>query len=387
MRVGLVYQQWNHPTQPYLVETLRALRESGVELQVFARGNSNGSGEEDGVHLLRGPHGAKGAAFGIVQMISAPRDAWRFWRAVREDRYRKKFRAWVDLERLFRSQVDILHVQNSQLYPLLRPCFGAQTPRTIISFRGFDTVVRPLVDEQWRAELSELYERADALHFVSEYLRQEAILVGAQAKKCFVIRPGVNTKFFRMPERLSDASVLHLITTGRLVWEKALPLALLVVRELKRRGVPVRYHLAGDGPDKALVLHWVRRLGIGDQTELHGLVGQIELRELLVRCQIYYQPSVSEALGVGILEAQAMGLPVVATRVGGIAEAVLEGKTGLLFPFGDIEGLADAIQELWENSEKRKAMGAAARKWIEEHYSAEREAAEWLALYRHLCIE
>ncbi len=257
--------------------------------------------------------------------------------------------------------------------------------KTIVSFRGFDTAVRPHEDEEWCETLQEIYCRADALHFVSRYLMEEAIRLGAPAEKCHVIRPGVDTRFFDGSAGGGHGSVLRLVTTGRLVWEKGLPLALLTANSLKRRGIPFQYVLAGDGPDKRMVLHWAMRLGLSEEVTLCGLVGREKLRELLRSCSVYFHTSVSDALPVAILEAQAMGLPVVATQVGGIHEAVLDGETGRLLPFGDVEGLADAIQELWKSPSKRRSMGEAGRKWIEENFSVEREAAQWVELYKDLC--
>lgn len=385
MRVALVYQKWNHPTQPYLAETLRALGGRGIELGVYSRSSPDcgeGSGE---CHILRGPSGIWGGITATWRAVQTPLEAAAFWRLCKGAGWRKASRDWLDLWPLMRSGADILHLQNSQLSGLLRPLFQRDGLKTVVSFRGFDTAVRPLEDEDWRATLQEIYRKADALHFVSRYLMEEAIRLGAPAEHCHVIRPGVDTRFFDGSAGDTHGSVLRLVTTGRLVWEKALPLALLTAHSLKRRGIPLQYVLAGDGPEKRMLLHWARRLELGEEVTLCGLVGREKLRELLRSCSVYFQPSVSDALGVAILEAQAMGLPVVATRVGGIHEAVLDGETGRLLPFGDVEGLADAIQELWESPGKRKSMGEAGRRWVEQRFSVEREAAEWVKLYKDLC--
>ncbi len=291
----------------------------------------------------------------------------------------------VDARPLVRGGYDVIHVQNAQLFNIVYPASAASGARSVVSFRGFDTYVRPLIDEEWRQMLQSIYDKADILHFVSQAICDHAISHGAPAEKCVVIRCSVDTDYFSGLGFREAERVFRLCTVGRLTWEKAYPLALLVVRELKLRGVPVEYHVYGDGDERACLEHWIDRLEISELVRLRGAVRREELKEALLSSTIYFHPSVTEALGVAILEAQAMGLPVVATRVGGIHEAVVDGETGRLLPFGDVEGLADAIQELWESPGKRKSMGEAGRRWVEQRFSVEREAAEWVKLYKDLC--
>jgi glycosyltransferase involved in cell wall biosynthesis len=90
---------------------------------------------------------------------------------------------------------------------------------------------------------------------------------------------------------------------------------------------------------------------------------------LLAAADVYVHPSLFEALPTSVLEAMAVGLPVIATRVGGVPEIVVDGRSGLLVPPRQIEPLAAAMVQLLEPA-ARDALGAAGRAWVEQHASA-----------------
>jgi glycosyltransferase involved in cell wall biosynthesis len=97
---------------------------------------------------------------------------------------------------------------------------------------------------------------------------------------------------------------------------------------------------------------------------------------------LFAQPSVQqEGLPTAILEAEAAGLPILASDIGGTSETLEVGETGLLVPPGDAQALADAIAELSANYERCKRMGEAARRRIETHFSLDRMIDEVCAVY------
>lgn len=381
MRVALVYTSYNHPTQPYLKRTAEELAASGVELKVFSRlAPKNGL---TGASVLQGGSGWRGGARAMTGAIGAPRSFMRWVGCLGAGDVRRGVRRWLDLEELISGKFGLIHLQNASLYLLLREYLEEAKMPFVVSFRGHDTVVRPEQDEEWRNALREVYGRASALHFVSEYLQKEGIRRGAPEERCVVIRQGVDPDWWARGAVKRGSSVV-LTSAGRLVWEKAFELAFLVVKRLVGSGIDVEYHVVGDGPAKWELVRWARELGIGDRLRWHGLLDQERLREVLNRTDVYFQPSVSDSLPVAILEAMAMELPVVATRVGGIAEAVTGGETGILADFGDVDALAEGIMKLAGNDRLRMSMGKAGRERVVREFCISREVQEWTALYQRL---
>jgi glycosyltransferase involved in cell wall biosynthesis len=122
--------------------------------------------------------------------------------------------------------------------------------------------------------------------------------------------------------------------------------------------------------------------GVSDRLVLAGL--RDDVHRLLPRMDVVALPSLTEGFSNVIIEAGAAGRPVVATRVGGNPEAIVEGETGLLVPPRDPVALGDAINTLLADPERRQRMGAAARRRVHALYTVERMVERWEKLYLEL---
>ena len=150
-----------------------------------------------------------------------------------------------------------------------------------------------------------------------------------------------------------------------------------------RRAVPrARLVLAGTG-EMEQARDVAERGGFGDALTLTGWIGGAAKQALLHEASVLVLPSHAEALPMSILESMAAGLPVVATRVGGIPDLVEEGRTGLLVAPRDSEALAAALVELLTDRERRRAMGAAGRARARERFSADVVVPRIEAIWRN----
>jgi glycosyltransferase involved in cell wall biosynthesis len=165
-----------------------------------------------------------------------------------------------------------------------------------------------------------------------------------------------------VPECVGDeADPLEVFFTGRLSPEKG-------VRELAAATEGMNLVVTGDGPLRDLV-------------PTRGFVSRDELDACFARAAVVVCPSLSEGFGVVCGEAMAHGKPVVASAVGGLANLVEHGRTGLLVEPGDVDGLRGAIELLLGDPELRARMGAAARERIRSYYGWERVTGATLAAY------
>jgi len=133
--------------------------------------------------------------------------------------------------------------------------------------------------------------------------------------------------------------------------------------------------VAGDGG----LRHELERQAAGSRVRFLG--ARDDVPELLASLDVFAFPSLFEGLCLAVIEAQAAGVPVVATPVGGIRETVVDGETGLLVPTGDPGGLAAAIRRLLEDRPAAEAMAAEAKRRVRERFSIERMLDETLRLY------
>jgi len=140
--------------------------------------------------------------------------------------------------------------------------------------------------------------------------------------------------------------------------------------------------LAGEGPSRAALEAETRRLGIGDRVIFLGLRRDVPM--VLAGLDLFVQPSIYEGFGLSLLEAMSAGLPVVASRVGGIPEVIEDGRTGLLVPPQDPTALAGAVVRLLGDSEGARRLGESAASRARERFSLGRVAERVDALYRNI---
>lgn len=142
---------------------------------------------------------------------------------------------------------------------------------------------------------------------------------------------------------------------------------------------------AGDGPQTDNLNQRIRELGLTRNVHLLGL--RRDVVNVLASLDLFILPTHQEALGTAFIEAAAMGVPAIASRVDGVPEVVCDGKTGLLVPVGDSAAIAASIIRLLADNPLRKAMSAAARPWVEAHYSREVMVESMLSVYQKLLTE
>ncbi len=257
---------------------------------------------------------------------------------------------------------------------------------SVISCRGAQINVAPLNPERasLRNGLAETFDRASAVHCVSDAIRREATQYGLDVAKATVIHPAVDPASFRPAERgpRSPGAPFRVITTGEIMWRKGLEYALLAVRRLRDRGAPIRFDIIGDGPEMQRLLFTIHDLGLETCVVRHGRLKPSDVAARLAEADAFLLTSLSEGIANAALEAMACGLPVVTTEVGGMAEAITDGVEGFLVPPRDDEATAAALQRLWQDPELRCRMGAAARRRIETDFDLRDQINAFAALFR-----
>ncbi len=216
---------------------------------------------------------------------------------------------------------------------------------------------------------------ADKILANSEFTRQRLLEQGAPVERLCVHYVGIEPARFAFrdgPPARSDG-IFRVLTVCRLCEQKRPDVALQAIQHLieKISSVRVVYHLVGDGPLRAQLEELAETLGIKNRIVFEGALEQKGVLERLHQADVFLLTSRDEWLGVVLLEAQAAGVPIVATNVGGIPEAVLPGRSAILVPVGDAEAAARAMAELLQDPQKRIQMGQEGRKYVEERYDVD----------------
>ena len=217
---------------------------------------------------------------------------------------------------------------------------------------------------------------------VSDHLRSQLMLITEPEhwSKLQLVRTGVDCELFAPNGRSAQPG--RVLTVARLIRGKGLDVLLDALHLLERRGLAAELVIAGEGPDRSRLERRVRELGLEDRVRLAGAVGQDRIRDLYAEAQVFCLPSFSEGVPVVLMEAMAMGVPVVATRITGVPELVDEGRSGLLVPPGRPDALADSLARvLSADREQLRTMGAAGRRRVCDEFGYERSAERLLTLF------
>jgi glycogen synthase len=216
----------------------------------------------------------------------------------------------------------------------------------------------------------------------STVLERATCLVPEIAPRSSVIYNGLEVPSFS-PEPLSFAPP-RLLCLGRLVPAKGFDLALNAFASILMRYPGARMIIAGDGPARPQLEEQAARLGLDAAVKFVGLVEPENVLARINRATLALLPSRHEGLPTVALQAAFMARPVVATRVGGVTEAVVHRQTGLLIESGDVGGLEEAIAFLLNHPQEATQMGQAGRERAQKRFGWRRCVDAHDALYKRL---
>ena len=302
------------------------------------------------------------------------------------------FRLYPALYRLFRElRPAIVHTRNLAALEASLPAALAGVPARIHGEHGRD--VGDLDGSSLR------YRRLRRLYrpFVHEYVALSRDLerylvdaVGIPTARVSQIYNGVDAARFapgtaRVPDCPFRGDEWLVGTVGRLAAVKdQVTLAEAFVRAARTpQGARLRLVVAGDGPLRARVEQVLQDAGLAERAWLCG--ERPDVPDILRSLDLFVLPSLGEGISNTILEAMATALPVVATRVGGNAELVEEGRTGALVPAADADAMARAILAYATDRERARAHGRAGRERVLSRFSLERMVQDYETLYDRLC--
>ena len=263
--------------------------------------------------------------------------------------------------------------------------------RLVVTFHGYD-LSRVLRMSRGSHRYDEIFEHADLILPVSEHWRKMLINMGAPADRTVVHRMGINTGYFKFLERKPHDGPMRMATTARFTEKKGLNYAVAAINRVleKYPDTDVHYDMIGDGPMRPEVEELISGYGLGDRVTLHGATTLEVVRGLLEKADVFLLPSVvasdgdKEGVPVSLMEAMAMGMPVLSTWHSGIPELVDDGVSGFLVPERDTDALAERISLLSGNRDEWAGLGRAGRKKVEREFNLDRLHDQLVELYREI---
>jgi glycosyltransferase involved in cell wall biosynthesis len=347
-------------TESYVARMAREIRKYGVEMEICAlerEGPLLTSLEESGIRVHGTPYASRVQQSNTLTLL---RTANAIRRIVAEGRF--------DIVHTYLFWSDVLGVSGARL---------AGCRRVIESRRSL---------HGWTHSPSAFFHGLEQVTnlFAHEVIANSKVaLLDAEAHEPWlprirtVLYNGVDLEDYGSARPTLDGP-LRIVTVGGLVPRKGQEYAIEALALLIRSGVDANLELVGSGSDEAMLRRKTSEAGLGDRVTFAG--EQLDPRPYLAGADLFLLPSRQEGFSNALLEAMASALPVVATDVGGNAEAFIDGEGGRIVPPQQPSAMAAAIAELAKNRSKLAEMGRVNRQRIAELYTLEasaRSLADW----------
>jgi len=244
----------------------------------------------------------------------------------------------------------------------------------VVHFHGYDAYQQETLN-RYASDYRKLFNEASTIVAVSRHMCDQLIDLGATQEKVEFNPYGVDVD--SISKAVPGNAPPVFLAVGRFVAKKAPDVTIDAFARISARFPDARLEIIGDGPLRESCREQARHLGVEESVTFHGPLSHPEVGKAMTRVRCFVQHSVTAESGdmegtpLAVLEAMAAGLPVVATRHGGIVDVVSNEETGLLVDEMDVEGMADAMARLINSPTTAARMGNAGRAFVLDNHSME----------------
>src|SRR5437773_4624267 len=293
---------------------------------------------------------------------------------------------------LARHGADLMHIYFGHTGVHLLPFIQQWDKPCVVSFHGADVALKEDIKD-YPAKLRHLFDAVPLLFARSQSLADRLIHLGCPPEKVRINRTGVPLKEFPFVDRQPPPDGnWRIVQACRLIPKKGVATSLRAFAIFKKDNPEAEFFIAGKGPLQRELEMLAAGLGIFKDVHFVGFLSQPKLLELYAGAHLFLHPSETspnqdqEGVPNSVLEAMATGLPVAATRHGGIPEAVEHGRTGLLVPEEDHIALANAMQKIIDSPGLFKQMGLCGRAAVTDRFEQEAQIDQLESFYEEAII-
>jgi colanic acid/amylovoran biosynthesis glycosyltransferase len=324
----------------------------------------------------------------VFCLFTRPRSTWQYFKlGWCHFRWRIFRQFYLDIP-LIRLQPSILHFEFGALAvdrTYLKDCLGTKLS---VSFRGYDLNYIGLDQPNY---YQNLWGKIDGAHFLGEDLWNRALKRGAPENlNRTIIPPAIN--FEKFPEKIissygklgTQEHPLRIVSVGRLHWKKGYEFSLQAVKHLCDQGFNCEYKVIGQGEYNVALYYARYQMGLENVVEFLGSLPPEQVINYLKWADVFLHGAVSEGFCNAVLEAQAIGKPVIASDADGLRENIQDGVTGFIVPRRDPGAMAEKLVLLANDGNLRQRMGAAGRQRVEQHFQLKQQLDAFEKFYENL---
>jgi colanic acid/amylovoran biosynthesis glycosyltransferase len=308
-------------------------------------------------------------------------------------KYGRKCASYIVLANLFKNiQPDILHSHfgpNGNIAADLKE-IGAIQCKILTSFHGMDITVYP---KQFGPEYyARLFKIGEWFTGNSRFIINKMLDAGCPEGKIVKIPECLNIDQFTYRGTSPYKDPFKILTVGRFVEKKGYQYSLEAIASFSTYNIPFEYHIIGEGPLKTEMIELAKKLNIEQYVIFHGAMKQELVKTFYQQTHVFMLPSVTaangdtEGQGLVLQEAQAVGVPIVATFHNGFPDSIVEGVTGFLVPERDSQRLCEKLVLLSRDEVLRDEMGRSGRLFVENNFDSKIIIKPLISLYDEMVL-
>lgn len=379
------------PDTTFIDLLVRGVANKGIDIYLFGIKQKPVKYASNHVHLYTTPTGKLGLIWSLVYrftgLLFTHPERIMIINQIAKARYSNSvIRAWGKYLPIMLHLPDIFHLQwnkGAEDWLFLKQ-LGV---KMIVSFRGNQMNITPNIDETIAKSYKYALPQYDAFHCVSKAILKEGVKYGSDEDKAMVIYPAVQDKLLERKLERTSSDVLRILSVGRDHWKKGYRVSLETMALLKEMGVAFHYTIVAGG-DKEELIYAISDLGLTNEVTLIDNLPHDKVFEQHANADIFLLPSFEEGVANVVLEAMALGTPVISTDCGGMKEVIEDGVNGFIVPMRNPKAAAEAIVRFSKLDEEQKQhLVEKAKETIKQKHVLRIQVSQMLKLYEMVCHE
>lgn len=299
-----------------------------------------------------------------------------------------KYRKWSNYIPVVLNLPDVFHIQwakDLKPWVFLKTEYGV---KIIVSLRGAHINYSPIADKNLAEDYRKNFPEVDGFHAVSCAIAKEAQKYDAHASKIRVIHSPIPLSIFDKfkPLKKLKTETINIISVGRFHWKKGYEYAIDAIYQLKKQGLKVKYTIVASDKVSESILYQIHDLDLNDEISIKTSINQELLFDYMQTHDMLLLPSLEEGIANVVLEAMALGVPVISTNCGGMAKVVINNETGWLVPILDSKSITKAVLEINSLSEDNlTSIIDRAHAFVKDNFISAKSIKKFNDLYASIC--
>lgn len=397
MKIAFLVDQFPRSSQPFIVNQITGVHDRGHNIRIYATGRPD-EGDwaevpnevtEQTTYTSIPYNKRKRVLKGLKILIRYfSKDPFTIARTLNPARFRAdalSLRPLYRLAPMLGEDIDILHCHfatRGRLGAILKQ--SGLDAKLVTSVHGYGLRMA----EKNPSRYKNLFSVGDCFLVNSQntYRRLRACGVDEHRIVHHPVGIAVEEFPFRQTKPVETVSgPINILTVARLEEIKGIEYGLRAVQKfIQSSDTEIKYHLIGDGSQRGAFERLTQQLGISEHVRFHGHQTRSDVISQMYESDIFLLPSIEEAFGMVLIEAQAVGLPVIATSVGGIPEAVNAPESARLVPPRDPDAIVSALHELIEMQDQWLEIGTAGREYVAQQFDIDKLNDSLTTIYEDL---